>query len=293
MNEILRPDPTVQSSAVVKPISILFGGDVMFDRYIRTVTKQKGQGFVLRDVAELLMQNDMVVVNLEGPITEQSSVSETSLEGEAKNYVFTFAPDSVQQLQQSHIGIVNIGNNHILNFGTDGVQSTKKFLTAGGVEFFGSPLPHDERILMKRIRDTSIALVNYNQFVTDGRERALQDIVTARERGADVIVLYAHWGVEYKPVTDSVRDVTHQFVEAGVDLIIGSHPHVVQEKEVYQGKTIYYSLGNMVFDQYFRPETTQGLLVRATLDPRAHDFSLQEIPILLKNTGQTVLAEEE
>jgi hypothetical protein len=48
----------------------------------------------------------------------------------------------------------------------------------------------------------------------------------------------------------------------------------------------------MVFDQYFRPETTQGLLVRATLDPRAHDFSLQEIPILLKNTGQTILTEE-
>ena len=260
----------------------------MFDRYIRTVMRQHGNDFPLAPLRETFVQADLVVANLEGPITDNNSRSETSLVGARDNYFFTFDPVIATVLRDFHIGVVNIGNNHILNFKEAGAEQTKQFLKEAGVRYFGSPLSGDERILIQDARGVKIALVNYNQFVWQGRERAFEDIKTAKEQ-ADVVILYTHWGTEYVTALPKTKELAHEFIDVGVDLIIGSHPHVVQEKEVYQGKTIYYSLGNLVFDQYFSLETTQGLLIKATFDRATQSFTFEEIPLVLKNTGQTAL----
>lgn len=275
---------------IAKPASpmLLFGGDMMFDRYIRTVMNKKGNDFPLTSLQEIFLQADVVVANLEGPITDNPSVSETSVIGTRDNYFFTFDPVVAGVLRDAHIDVVNIGNNHILNFKEEGVVQTKKHLMDARVQYFGSPLLGDERIVVRDIKGTTIAFVSYNEFVWQGEEKAFQDIRTATEE-ADVVVLYTHWGTEYVPATQSVKQLARQFIDAGADLIIGSHPHVVQENEVYQGKTIYYSLGNLVFDQYGSLETTQGLLVRAVLDTDTKSFTFEDVPIILKNTGQTVL----
>lgn len=273
------------------PIVILFGGDMMFDRYIRTVMRKHGDFFPLESLRGILSQADMVVANLEGPVTENVSLSETSVIGARENYFFTFDPVVATVLRDFHIRVVNIGNNHILNFKEEGVEETKKFLKEEGIGYFGSPLPSDDRFLIKEIQGVKVALVNYNQFVWQGKEKAFHDIEIAKTL-AEVVILYAHWGTEYVAVLPKTKVLAHEFVDAGVDLIIGSHPHVVQEKEVYQGKTIYYSLGNMVFDQYFSQDTMTGLLVQASLDPALRTFTFEEIPILLKNTGETVLAQQ-
>lgn len=272
-----------------QPVTLLFGGDVMLDRYIRTVANRRGDDFLLGSLKDTLSGNDVVIANLEGPITEHPSISETSVIGEAKNYVFTFPPESAHWLKQTGIGIVNLGNNHILNFGQEGAKTTETLLTQSGVEYFGSPIG-EKRTAIKNLRGMKIGLVNYNQFTFQGREKALADIALVRP-AVDVLILYAHWGKEYAPVLPAVRDLAHEFIDAGVDVLIGSHPHVVQEREVYQGKTIYYSLGNFVFDQYQDPATQRGLLVRLSIDPGTAAISFEEIPIVLKSTGQTLLAE--
>ena len=272
-------------------ITLLFGGDMMFDRYLRTVARRESGAFLFGNTGETLASADLVIANLEGPITDQASVSETSVIGSRENYVFTFDPSVARLLHEEHIDVVNLGNNHSLNFGKEGVARTKAYLTDAGVAYFGSPLPEDERFLIRDIRGTRVALVNYNEFVWQGKEKALADIVEVRGE-ADVVILYTHWGTEYVPATDKMKRLAREFVDAGVDLIIGSHPHVIQETEVYQGKTIYYSLGNFIFDQYFSPETTAGLLVRATYDPATEQFSFEDIPVTLKNTGQTVLTQK-
>lgn len=270
---------------------LLFGGDLMFDRYIRTVMRKRGDNFPLALLRDAFSQADIVVANLEGPITDNPSVSEASQIGARENYFFTFDPSVAGVLRDAHIDVVNIGNNHILNFKEEGVVQTKKYLTDAGVQYFGSPLRDDERVVVQDIRGTNIAFVNYNQFVWQGKEKAFDDIKAIKER-ADVTILYAHWGTEYVPATEPVKQLARQFVDAGADLVIGSHPHVMQQKELYQGKTIYYSLGNLVFDQYFSPETTHGLLVKAIIDPETKELSFQDIPVTLKNNGQTVLTEQ-
>jgi poly-gamma-glutamate synthesis protein (capsule biosynthesis protein) len=137
------------------PVTMLFGGDMQFDRYIRSVTTKRGGAFVFDGLRSELQKADLVVTNLEGPITDSTSVSETSTEGSHDNYVFTFPPETAALLKRENIRLVNIGNNHILNFREDGVRQTQGSLEAAGVESFGSPLEGDTRYV---IRDNFLGL---------------------------------------------------------------------------------------------------------------------------------------
>lgn len=280
-----QPD-VEEATATQSSVAILFGGDLQFDRYIRSVTEKRGGAFVFDALRPEFQKADLVVANLEGPITDNPSVSETSAVGSHDNYVFTFPPETASLLKQENIALVNIGNNHILNFKEDGVRQTKEFLEQSDVEYFGSPLEGDTRYAIRQVNGTKIGFVNYNQFVWKGYEKALADIATVKGQ-SDFVVVYAHWGKEYVDALPGIKDTAHAFVDAGADLIIGSHPHVVQGQEEYKGKTIYYSLGNLIFDQYFRTETQAGLVVRAVFDPVTRSIALSELPVQLKTNGQT------
>lgn len=277
-----KQDPTVQSGTAI----ILFGGDMQFDRYIRSVAERRGGAFIFDGLRSEFQKADLVVANLEGPITDNSSVSETSLEGTHNNYVFTFPVETAALLKQENVRLVNIGNNHILNFKEEGVEQTKKFLKEVSVDFFGSPIPGDERVNFQTLSGTRIAFVNYNEFIWKGQDKTFEDIASVKDK-VDFVVVYTHWGKEYVEATPEMKMLAHEFVDAGADLIIGSHPHVIQATEEYQGKWIYYSLGNLIFDQYFRSETQSGLIVRAVFDPSTKAIMLTELPIQLKTNGQT------
>ena len=128
--------------------------------------------------------------------------------------------------------------------------------------------------------------MNYDAFAYKGKEKAFADITKARGE-ADIVILYAHWGLEYLPVQDDIRTLAHSFIEAGCDAIIGSHPHIVQETETYNDKTIYYSLGNFIFDQYGDENTKNGLLVSMTVDMTTKNLSFRDIPIIMNQDGST------
>ncbi len=273
-----------------KIVTLLFGGDLMFDRSIRTAMRRRGNDFPLTPLKDIFSKSDLVVANLEGPITENATKSEGSEIGSRENYFFTFDPSVAETLKDAGVGMVNLGNNHILNFGEEGVAQTKKYLEASGVGYFGVPTDTENRYWVRDINGMRIAFVNYNQFVSDGKEKALSDIAEAKTR-SDFIVLYTHWGKEYVSTLPVIKDLAHAFIDAGVDLIIGSHPHVVQEHEVYQGKTIYYSLGNLVFDQYDSDATRNGLLVRVSIDVKTKEASFEEAPVTMKSNGQTILTD--
>jgi poly-gamma-glutamate synthesis protein (capsule biosynthesis protein) len=277
--------PTRQPDPV---IGILFGGDMMFDRWIREKAMKRGNTFVFDGVRDELESHDLVVANLEGPITDKPSKSMTSVIGSHDNYIFTFDPGWARTLAQEGIGPVSLGNNHISNQGQDGVVQTRKFLDDAGVPYFGDQ-DADDRISIQDIRGTSIAFVGYDEFSPDGKTHAFDDIARAKSL-ADIVILYAHWGSEYLPTRDDVRSLAHSFVDAGCDAVIGSHPHVVQDSETYVGKTIYYSLGNFVFDQYQQADTKRGLLVSMTIDPSTKAVSFRDIPIELCPDGSTSVA---
>lgn len=267
-------------------IRLLFGGDMMFDRYIRETGEKKGYNFVFAKMRDALMSYDRVIANLEGPITSQPSVSVGSEFGSAKNYVFTFDPKAAQALADNNIRTVNIGNNHILNFGEAGLAETRGFLAHAGIGFFGDPKDASHRSLIENIKGTRIAFVNYNQFVNGGDETQVIEDIRLAKQSADVVIVYTHWGIEYSAVPQRGKDLARRMVDAGADAVIGSHPHVVQESETYRGKRIYYSLGNFVFDQFFRDDTKRGLMVEMIVHSKDKSLSFDDRHVILSTSGQ-------
>lgn len=271
----------------VAPIRVLFGGDMMFDRWIREKAMKRGNAFVFDGVRDEIRAHDLTVANLEGPITDKPSKSIASAIGSRENYIFTFDPSWASTLAEEGIGPVSLGNNHISNQGQDGVVQTRKFLNGAGVPYFGDQTA-DDRISIQDIRGMKIAFVSYDEFVPGEKEHAFDDIAKGKA-ASDFVIMYAHWGAEYLPVRDDVRSLAHAFVDAGCDAVIGSHPHIIQESETYAGKTIYYSLGNFIFDQYQQADTKHGLLVSMTIDSSTKATSFRDIPIELHTNGGTTI----
>jgi len=112
------------------------------------------------------------------------------------------------------------------------------------------------------------------------------------EKLADLIIVYPHWGTEYLTSHPDKRqtDLAHQFIDSGADIIIGSHPHVIQPIEIYKEKPIFYSLGNFVFDQYFSKETMQGLMLKLDIVKKENkletDISFLPINITIDNQAE-------
>jgi len=269
---------------------ILFTGDLMFDRGIRQYASKNGSNeFIFQKVRSLLENQDLVVSNLEGPITGNDSISLGTVPASANNYTFTFDPSVAKTLYQENIKLVSLGNNHILNFYTAGLLATKKYLNDAGIEYFGAP--DGPKSIIKTIDGFKIAFVNYNEFSGSAALDQSQTIseIQKLKSESDLIIVYCHWDVEYKTEpTEATKELAHQFINAGADLIIGSHPHVVQSTETYNSKKIYYSLGNFVFDQYFSPDVRNGLGVILKIDPKTKNMQFEEVNLYLQSGGQTV-----
>lgn len=273
-----------------QPITLTFVGDMNLDRYARTVAEKNGYAFLLGDdVRSVLQASTCAIGNVEGPITTQKSVSQYSAMGAPDNYRFTFDPAVIPFLAEAGFCAVSIGNNHIGNFGTEGIASTRTLLGESDVAFFGDVGDDAERVFVREFNGVRVAIVGSNTFITDGHARALADVHAVRDR-ADVVIVYPHWGTEYVGTAGTQQQQqAHAFIDAGADAVIGAHPHVIQNTEVYKGKTIYYSVGNFIFDQYFRPETQVGLMVTVTIDPQSATLTFHDTRVEMRTTGQTVL----
>jgi len=272
--------------------SLLFLGDLMLDRHNRILTKAKGVGYFTEKIERLFWGQDLNVVNLEGPITREQSVSVGKSVEDPNHFRFTFDPEqTVNFLQANRINLVNIGNNHILNFHNDGLEQTEDVLRKGNISYFGNPLDLEKMVIVKNVNNRQIAFVNYNQF---GKFTVADTVKIIQEvkHKTDFVIVYTHWGREYELVeNDKQRNKAHQFIDAGADLIIGSHPHVVQSMEIYKNKAIFYSLGNFVFDQYFSEDVKSILGVGVLLENDKISFSL--IPLYMQNNGQLEMMDGE
>jgi len=268
---------------VVEPITLAFVGDMMFDRYIRERAEATSYDTILASVAPLLTVHDMVFGNLEGPITSFAPVSDYRDTG-PNHYRFTFATTVAQTLAIAHFGAVTVGNNHITNFGAEGVTQTKQWLAEAGIGHIGAP---DEPYGAWRYATSghNLAVYAYDPWHNKDME-ALTNLISEEATSTFVIVL-AHWGEEYETEpTEYQVERAHALVDAGADLIAGSHPHVIQSKERYKQAWIYYSLGNFIFDQYFSSDVRCGALLSLTLDERGIATTTEHF-ITLEKDGTT------
>jgi gamma-polyglutamate biosynthesis protein CapA len=245
--------PSTASTTPAAPASLLFLGDMMFDRSVRSLMKEKGNDYPFRGTKEFLNDFDAVIANLEGPITTYDTVAVPG----GERLQFTFPKEVAQELANHNIRTVSLANNHTLNFGAAGLSQTHDFLNDAKVQFFGSPSNNNYIATIKEINGLKIGLVGYHDFA-HGLEQVLRATKGVRSQ-VDFVIVLPHWGDEYqtKP-NERQQKIARQFIDAGADMVIGAHPHVRQIMETYKGRKIFYSLGNFIFDQWFSKEVKCG-----------------------------------
>lgn len=240
---------------------LLFAGDVyLSDHVLNAYDKAGGIHGVLDDgIRAEIDAADIFMVNQEFPFTERGTKAED------KQYTFRLPHDRLHIMNEMGIDIVTMANNHILDFGPEGITDSIAALNEAGIKYVGvgENLEEAKKLEIIEVGGRKIGFLGTSRvymaadwaaganhpgvFSTYDPTLPIEEIKKADEL-VDYLVVYVHWGVERETTPkDYQRTMGKQYIDAGADAVIGSHPHVLQPLEYYNEKPIMYSLGNFVF----------------------------------------------
>ncbi len=235
-------------------------GDIMPARHTQDATAKHGRGHPFENVRPYLTASDYVTGNFESPVVVGEDYPEAD-----KFIHFASAPAAVRALREANFSTVTLANNHMMDYGEQGLADTLTTFQDEGVEVVGAgrDLQSASKILYQEYGDVTVATLGFTDayvagFLASGfrggvlnaePETFLPLVVEAAEN-ADLVIVHVHWGVEYSSRPDP-RQVQfgRAMIDAGANFVVGHHPHVLLPAEVYRNGVIFYSLGNFVFDQ--------------------------------------------
>lgn len=253
------PIPAAQPT----PVRALAFGDVMLDRFVATLMDRHGADYPFLGLTPLLQGQEIVFANLEGPIVRAyQQTPDDSLR-------FSFPTTVAPLLKAQGWTALSVANNHGFDHGNEGSATTRAALQDAGLDAVGHPTDIDRAFTTTNTyhgRTVTFLGFHATQF-SFPREEALRLISDLAVQKDTFVIVSVHWGVEYQTRSNTFQQqLGRAFVDAGADLVLGHHPHVVQEVEIYRNRPIFYSLGNLIFDQYFSADTQQMLGVRFTIE---------------------------
>jgi poly-gamma-glutamate capsule biosynthesis protein CapA/YwtB (metallophosphatase superfamily) len=240
-----------------KEVSVLLAGDVMLGRTVMTTSLNKSDPtYPFQKVADILKNSDIVFVNLEAPFVENCPRTSGGLK-------FCSDPKMISGLKYANINVVNLANNHILNYGQIGLETTKELLAKNDILFTGL----GDLVTMK-VKNLTIGFLGFDYL--DNKPTASDyQLVKDSKAKVDILMVGVHWGVEYTDqATNTQRQIAKSLIDSGADVVVGHHPHWIQGVEYIADKPVYYSLGNFVFDQMWSEKTKEGLVVKLTFNEK-------------------------
>ncbi|MFD1953441.1 CapA family protein [Paenibacillus thailandensis] len=263
----IRPPAAPMRERAGKTAHLAFVGDILLGASVGDMIAEHGYDYPYKESKLYLSDPDIMAGNLEYPVTERG------IPAENKTYVFKGSPDALPALRDSGIDIVSLANNHTLDQGVEGLLDTMDHLDEAGIRHMGAGNDDTEAFApaIMQANGLKVAYIGLSRVVPDvswkadknqagvaetyDTTRAVAAIQNASEQ-ADIVVVMVHWGEERsdEPLPYQ-RDFAKQYIDAGADLVIGSHPHVLQGFETYKGKWIAYSLGNFIFSAYPKGKT--------------------------------------
>lgn len=280
-----KPRTSIFSREKVEETSktILIFGDMMLDRNVANRMDQLGYDYPFLNIKDMLLESDIVVANLEGVFTSNPSISRE----DRTQLQFTFDKKLIPTLVEYNFSILSQANNHTSDFGVEGARESKELLAHNNILTFGDFFNRNDDVVVK----DGVAFIGFNEFSYSYKDRVLNLISKYKTDGNKVIVM-PHWGIEYVEISNITQQtLAKEFIDSGADIVVGAHPHVVQEIEIYNGKPIFYSLGNFVFDQDFSKATTEGLGIRIVFVD--NDIRLNLIPFnIIKSQVSLKVGEE-
>lgn len=249
-------------------ISLLFAGDIyLSDHVLNAYDKAGGISGVLDEgLRQEIRQADLFMANQEFPFSDRGTAAAD------KQFTFRLPSSRVHIMQEIGADIVTLANNHTLDYGTDALLDSCRLLDKAGILRVGAGADREEagRAEILEIRGKRIGFLAASRVFPEAGWAAgsshpgllsAYDPAAVAERirevkaQCDYLVFYVHWGIERNTTPEEYqRQQARQYIDAGADLVVGSHPHVLQGIEYYNGKPILYSLGNFVFGSSI-PET--------------------------------------
>ncbi len=288
----LRDDRPIGIEDIEESVEFIAVGDIMLSRYVGEVIARRSPQYPFSATVEILKKADIAFANLENPISQRGELRPGS-------YRFRAEPEVIEGLVYAGFDILSLANNHTLDYGEEALQDTIESLEKAKILTVGINEGDNEPVI-KKVKGLAIAFLAYTDIIDPydipgetGLRRAQpaqleRDIKTAEDE-ADFVIVSFHWGEEYQPKASSrQRSIAYAVLKAGADLIIGHHPHVVQEMEMTENGLVFYSLGNFVFDQPW-PYTRQAIILRCLIDKRGLR-GVQVLPIVIARDGQPSLA---
>jgi poly-gamma-glutamate synthesis protein (capsule biosynthesis protein) len=293
-----RPDA---GTAPASPeVTLAAVGDILLARHVaEAMAAHHDPNYPFLGMHDLLRAADVAFGNLEGPITSGAAVK-------SKEMVFRADPGVERALKDAGFAVLSVANNHTPDHGAKGITDTLSALKAVGIEAVGLGADSDEaaRPVILTRNGLRIAFLAYNDPSVVPRrygagahhpgtnladaDKVRRDVAAVRS-AADVVIVSMHHGWEYRQSNPYQAKFARAAIDAGADLVIGHHPHVVQRVEQYRGKYIVYSLGNFVFDQTFSDAVQEGVILRARLS-KAGVTGLQFLPFRIHNASQPRLS---
>ena len=225
--------------------------------------------YPFKNVVEYFENDDFTMVNLEGPLTETGTAA-------SKTFAFKGPTAYTQILTGSSVEAVTLANNHAEDYGTEGYKNTTKALTEAGVDY----VEKNGTALIETESGLKIGL--YAASFKFSKSDITTDIAQLRKDGAEIVICAFHWGTEgsYRP-TSTQEYFGRAAIEAGADIVFGSHPHVLQKVEEYQNGIIYYSLGNFSFGgSTFPQDYDSAILQQEIIRDVDGNVSLGELTII-------------
>jgi len=243
--------------------TIVFVGDMMLDRGVEYLMEKNSFLYPFEKINEFLKDFDIVFGNLEGPINKNPQYFSD------KSLMFSFSAEIIEGLSFANFNLLSLANNHTLNMSQEGLEETRELLEKNKIDFVGEPILCNQDFSFEK--ENIIFLAFNKSFNTYCKNEEIVETIelVKSENPENFLIVSIHWGKEYELTNSfSQYELAYQIIDAGADLIIGHHPHVVQNIEIYKEKLIFYSLGNFIFDQYFSEETQQGLAVGLEIYPK-------------------------
>jgi len=228
-------------------------------------------------IGDYLAGADLTFGNLEGPISSQGR-------NVGSIYSFRADPKAIEGLKYAGFDVLSVANNHIGDWAKAAMDDTFEVLKSNGIDYAGGGFSAEEAhsARVEEVNGTKIGFLAYTALGAKyteatasssgiawlNKEKMAQDIAEAKKI-SDLVIVSIHFGDEYKQKSNNFqKDIARSAIDAGAALIIGHHPHVVEEIEQYKDGWIAYGLGNFIFDQTFSKETMEGMLLKVTLEDK-------------------------
>ncbi|MGR3208465.1 CapA family protein [Bacillus glycinifermentans] len=242
-------------------LTATFVGDIMMGRNVEKVTKLHGSESVFKHVKPYFDVSDYITGNFENPATNKKDYKPAD-----KNIHLQTNLESVETLKKMNFNVLNFANNHAMDYGQNGLDDTLNKFTEENLGLVGAGKNLDDakqHVSYQNVNGETIATLGftdtYTKNFTAKKDRGgvlplspkiFIPMIAEASKKADLVIVHVHWGQEYdNEPNDRQKDLAKAIADAGADIIIGAHPHVLEPIEVYKDTVIFYSLGNFVFDQ--------------------------------------------